>query len=58
MLVTQEQFQEDVSMDVLINDQIAWTNHDLSRDHKPSDKDESERIIKRKGRIEPFRGLI
>jgi serine/threonine protein phosphatase PrpC len=33
----------------------CWVSHDLSRDHKPSDKDESERIIKRRGRIEPFR---
>ena len=37
---------------------IAWVSHDLSRDHKPSDKDEAERIIRRRGRIEPFRGLI
>jgi len=33
----------------------CWVAQDLSRDHKPSDKDESERIIKRRGRIEPFR---
>jgi len=33
----------------------AWASHDLSRDHKPSEKDEAERIIKRRGRIEPFR---
>lgn len=35
---------------------LAWVSHDLSRDHKPSEKDEAERIIKRRGRIEPFRG--
>jgi serine/threonine protein phosphatase PrpC len=35
----------------------AWVSHDLSRDHKPSEKDEAERIIKRRGRIEPFRGI-
>jgi len=33
----------------------CWVSQDLSRDHKPSDKDETERIIKRRGRIEPFR---
>jgi serine/threonine protein phosphatase PrpC len=27
----------------------------LSRDHKPSDQDEKERIIKRKGRVEAFK---
>lgn len=34
---------------------LDWVNHDLSRDHKPSDKDESNRIINRNGRVEPFR---
>ena len=37
---------------------VAWVSHDLSRDHKPSEKDEAERIIKRRGRIEPFRGIF
>jgi serine/threonine protein phosphatase PrpC len=32
-----------------------WVSHNLSRDHKPCDKDESIRIKKRGGRIEPIR---
>lgn len=32
-----------------------WVHHDLSRDHKPNDPDEKERIIRNKGRIEPFK---
>jgi len=36
-----------------VND--SWKSHNLSRDHKPSDKDESKRIISRKGRIEAYR---
>jgi hypothetical protein len=30
----------------------------LSRDHKPSENDEAERIIRNRGRIEPFRGIM
>jgi serine/threonine protein phosphatase PrpC len=34
---------------------LGWKSHDLSRDHKPSEQDEKERILKKNGRIEPFR---
>ena len=34
---------------------LGWVAHDLSRDHKPSDKDECQRIVARKGRVEPFK---
>ncbi len=34
---------------------LEWVSHDLSRDHKPNDKDEMARIKKRGGRIQPFR---
>ena len=37
---------------------LAWKSHNLSRDHKPSDTDESIRIISRNGRIEAYRGKI
>ena len=33
----------------------AWKSIDLSRDHKPSDEDEAERITKKNGRIEAFK---
>ncbi len=47
-------FWADLSMDVrYIN--TAWISHNLSRDHKPNLKDESQRIKKRGGRIEPYR---
>ena len=41
----------------IINNYIfkAWVSKDLSRDHKPSDKDESIRINMKGGRIEPYR---
>ena len=32
-----------------------WVSHNLSRDHKPSDKDEFTRINKRGGRVEPLK---
>ncbi len=32
-----------------------WSVIPLSRDHKPNDKDEAERIIQHGGRIEAFR---
>ena len=54
ILVIHDVFWEDLSMDVtFIN--IAWISHNLSRDHKPDLKDESQRIKKRGGRIEPYR---
>ena len=34
---------------------IDWSSVDLSRDHKPSDKDEAERIKSKGGRIEAFK---
>ena len=34
---------------------IEWSSVDLSRDHKPSDKDEAERIKSKGGRIEAFK---
>jgi serine/threonine protein phosphatase PrpC len=34
---------------------IVWTSHNLSRDHKPSEKDEAARVKRRGGRIEPYR---
>lgn len=40
---------------IIYNLTIEWISHDLSRDHKPCDKDESIRIKKRGGRIQPFR---
>jgi serine/threonine protein phosphatase PrpC len=55
MQETPEPFLAGVSTDVRHFIIKGWLSHDLSRDHKPSDKDESERIIKRRGRIEPFR---
>ena len=36
----------------LINNE--WKSHDISRDHKPNDKDEMERILSSGGRIEPY----
>lgn len=33
----------------------TWTYLELTRDHKPSDPDESNRIIAKEGRIEPMR---
>lgn len=33
---------------------LDWVHKDLSRDHKPGDSDEKERIIKNNGRIEPY----
>jgi hypothetical protein len=41
-------------MEVLLNN-LEWTSHDLTRDHKPCEKDEALRIKKRGGRIQPFR---
>jgi len=32
-----------------------WKHHDLSRDHKPCDKEEHKRIISKGGRVEPFK---
>ena len=40
---------------IIIYKLVAWTSFDLSRDHKPSEIDEAERIIKNKGRIEPLK---
>lgn len=40
---------------ILIKLNIEWISHNLSRDHKPDEKDESARIKKNGGRIEPFR---
>jgi len=37
---------------------LVWTSVDLSRDHKPSEKDESARIKRRGGRIEPYKGKL
>ena len=39
-----------------VNDE--WKFHSMSRDHKPNDKDESERILSKNGRIEPYQGLL
>jgi len=36
---------------------IEWVNHDLSRDHKPTDKDEGDRIKRRGGRIEQAKSI-
>jgi len=33
----------------------SWKSQNLSRDHKPNDKDEMERILNKNGRVEPFR---
>jgi serine/threonine protein phosphatase PrpC len=35
-----------------------WVNHDLSRDHKPTDKDEGERVKRRGGRIEQAKSIF
>ena len=32
-----------------------WKHIDLSRDHKPDDREENKRIISKGGRVEPFR---
>ena len=32
-----------------------WASHALSRDHKPDEKDEHERIMQCNGRVDPFR---
>jgi serine/threonine protein phosphatase PrpC len=32
-----------------------WVSHNLSRDHKPTEKDEADRILKKGGRIQPFK---
>ena len=34
---------------------LEWISYDLSRDHKPSEKDEALRIKKKGGRIQPLR---
>lgn len=34
---------------------LEWVSYDLTRDHKPNEVDESARIRKRGGRIQPFR---
>lgn len=34
---------------------IDWKSHNLTRDHKPNEKDESLRIKRSNGRIEAFR---
>jgi serine/threonine protein phosphatase PrpC len=34
---------------------LEWISHDLTRDHKPTEKDEALRIKKKGGRIMPFR---
>lgn len=31
-----------------------WIHHDLSRDHKPNESDEMERILESGGRVEPY----
>ena len=40
--------------EVNISNFPEWSNIPLTRDHKPSEKDETLRIKSRKGRIEPF----
>ena len=32
----------------------AWTSYDLTRDHKPTEKDEEARVLMNNGRIQPF----
>lgn len=34
---------------------LEWINRDLTRDHKPNEKDEAARIKKKGGRIQPFK---
>ena len=36
---------------------LEWVNHDLSRDHKPTDKDEGDRIKRRGGRVEQAKSI-
>jgi len=33
----------------------SWVSHNLTRDHKPDEPDETQRIVRAKGRIEPFK---
>lgn len=33
-----------------------WKFQSLSRDHKPNERDESERILSKNGRVEPYQG--
>jgi serine/threonine protein phosphatase PrpC len=32
-----------------------WKHYDLSKDHKPNDKEEKKRILSKGGRVEPYR---
>lgn len=34
----------------------VWKAHNLSRDHKPDDKEELKRILACKGRVQPYKG--
>ncbi len=60
MLVTQELYLVDmlIQVNIIDNYYLVWTSVDLSRDHKPSEKDESARIKRRGGRIEPYKGKL
>jgi hypothetical protein len=42
-------------MEVMKIYKVAWKSQNLSRDHKPNDTDEKQRIINRNGRVEPFK---
>ena len=44
--------------DIIRNyDEKVWVATPLSRDHKPDDEDEFNRIMQNNGRVEPFRGI-
>ena len=35
----------------------VWKSYNLSRDHKPDNKEEMERIKARRGRVEAYKGI-
>ena len=46
---------ESKALSVEENDKI-WVSKQITRDHKPDDEDEKERILKQNGRIESYKG--
>jgi hypothetical protein len=36
----------------------VWKSYNLSRDHKPEEKEEMERIKSCRGRVEPYKGIL
>ena len=38
-----------------INNNLEWLSHNLTRDHKPNERDEAARVKAKGGRIQPFK---